>query len=144
MEFPNSTLRELWHNTFDSINDHYEMWIKDVPFLEHDSPTITDDHVRFALSMTVEDLREVELALKFRMVNGYLVIVGDYHSNVTKTKKFYEEFYHLIFGINFGDPINIPEDEEEAEKYIEKALDEFDKRMKEKLGDRYISGNKEK
>jgi len=26
----------------------------------------------------------------------------------------------LIFGINFGDPINISEDKKEAEKYIKK------------------------
>jgi hypothetical protein len=146
MEFPNSTLRELWNNTYDYLDDHYEMWIKDTPLLEHDPPTIMDDHVRYALSMTVEDMTEDESALKFRMVNGYLIIASDDEANINDTKEFYEEFYHLIFGFNFhGDHLNhIPEVETESEDYFEKTHDEFDKRMKEKLGDRYISGNKEK
>ncbi len=144
MEFTNSTLRELWNNTYDCIYEHYEMWIKDVSVFENDPPSITDDHVRYAMSMTVENMTEDELPLKFRVVNGYLVIVGDYHSGLTETKEFYEEFYHLVFGFNFDVPSNIPEDEEEAEVFIGKVHDEFNKRMKEKLGDRYISGNKEK
>lgn len=35
-------------------------------------------------------------------------------------------------------------DPPETEEYIEKTLDEFYKKMKAKLGDRYIPGNKEK
>ena len=115
MEFTNSTLRELWNNTYDCIYEHYEMWIKDVSVFENDPPSITDDHVRYAMSMTVENMTEDELPLKFRVVNGYLVIVGDYHSGLTETKEFYEEFYHLVFGFNFDVPSNIPEDEEEDE-----------------------------
>jgi len=146
MEYPNSTLRELWNNSYDCLYDHYEIWIKDVPLLENDPPSITDDHVRYAMSMTVEDMTEDELALKFRMVNGYFVMVGDYHSDFKSTKEFYEKFYHLIFGFNFvdSDVDKIPEDEADSEEYLEKVQNEFDNRMKEKLGDRYLYGNKEK
>lgn len=146
MKYPNSTLRELWNNTYDCLDSHYEMWIKDVSKHENDQPSITDDHVRYALSMTVEDMFEDEWALKFRMVNGCLVIGVDSNADFKATKEFYEEFYHLIHGFDFaGDHLDdVPEDEDESNQYFIKLQDDFDQKMKAKLGDRYIPANKEK
>mgnify|MGYP003341402932 FL=1 len=146
LEFSNMTLRELWNNTYDNLYGRYEMWIKDVPIFENDPPSITDDHIRYALSMTVEDMVEDEQELKFRQSGGWLVIACVHTNNLKQAKKFYEEFYHFIVGFGFKGNLlnNLPESESESDEYLEKLSDEFYKKMKRKLGDRYIPGNKEK
>ena len=62
---------------------------------------------------------------------------------MNQCKKFYEKFYHLIDGYDWVeyDGSSVPDDEDEAMQYLEKIQEEFDLKMKSKLGDRYINGN---
>ena len=58
--------------------------------------------------------------------------------------EFFKEFftiYHVCIWVNFNTDTGIPEDETEAEIYLTRLQEEFDDRMKEKLGDAYLPGN---
>ena len=146
MIFPDSTLRELTNNTYDYLSEDYEMWIKDPQLFDDESPKISDEFIPYIMALTVHNMSEDELPLSFRIVNGCFVIGRDNDSGFKDAKEFYEKFYHLIFGFNYGDSDAelIPEGELEAEEYIEQKHREFDEKMKSKLGDRYLPGNKSK
>lgn len=142
MFFPDSTLSELANNTFDYLMDSYEMWIKD-PQLYDDKPTLSEKFIPYIMALTVDNMVEEEMPLSFKIVNDCFVISGDKDATFKQTKQFFEKFYHLIFGFNYADSDAnlIPEDEIESEQYIDQKIVEFDKKMKNMLGDKYISGN---
>lgn len=145
MAFPNSTLRELANNTFDYFMDgQYEMWIKNPQLFEEDKSTISKEFIPYIMALTVDNIREGELPLYFKFVNGCFVIGIDNELNLNQCKEFYEKFYHLIDGFDWVeyDRSSIPDDEDEEIEYLEKIQKEFDLKMKSKLGDRYINGNK--
>ena len=53
----------------------------------------------------------------------------------------------MIYGWNYVDNDSlskIPNDESKAEEYFDLNQKKFDEKMIEKLGDRYVPGNKEK
>ena len=54
---------------------------------------------------------------------------------------FFEEFYHLATGFNYEIDTGIPKDETEAEIYLSRLQEEFDEKMKIKLGEKYLPGN---
>lgn len=147
MEFLDSTLDELRNNTYDCLSEGYEMWIKENPKFENDLPSISEDNIRYALSNVVENMTEDEIALKFRLVNNHLIISLDPDADLKMAKSFYEQFYHLIYGWDYVDNDSlskIPNDESKAEEYFDLNQKKFDEKMIEKLGDRYVPGNKEK
>jgi hypothetical protein len=82
-----------------------------------------------------------EICLKFRESENCLVVSIDTKADVIDCKEFFEAFYHLATGVNYDTYIGIPEDETEAEIYLSRLQEEFDQKMKLKLGERYLSGN---
>ena len=56
-------------------------------------------------------------------------------------KNFLRNFYHLATGFNYDTDTGIPDDETEAEMYLNRLQEEFDEKMKSKLGDNYLPGN---
>jgi hypothetical protein len=69
------------------------------------------------------------------------VVSVDSHADVIDCKEFFEEFYHLATGFNYNVNIGIPDDETEAKIYLTRLQEEFDEKMKAKLGDMYLPGN---
>jgi hypothetical protein len=84
---------------------------------------------------------EEEVCLNIKRDNGCLSVSIDRDADVIDCKEFFEEFYHLATGFNYDTDTGIPDDETEAEMYLTRLQEEFDEKMKEKLGDRYLPGN---
>ena len=47
----------------------------------------------------------------------------------------------MATGFNYDTDTGIPDDETEAEMYLTRLQDEFDEKMKNMLGDKYLPGN---
>ena len=84
---------------------------------------------------------EEEICLNFRIENNCLVVSVDGEADVIDCKEFFEEFYHLATGFNYDTDTGIPEDETEAEMYLTRLQEDFDEKIKNKLGDVYLPGN---
>ena len=93
------------------------------------------------MAVIVDTMIDEEICLKFREEQDCLVISIDTQADVIDCKEFFEEFYHLATGFNFDINTGIPEDETEAEIYLTRLQEEFDEKMKTKLGDLYLPGN---
>ncbi|WP_255458354.1 hypothetical protein [Nitrosarchaeum sp. AC2] len=93
------------------------------------------------MAVLVDTMIDEEICLKFREENNYLVVSVDSQTDVIDCKEFFEEFYHLATGFNYDVNTGIPDDETEAEMYLTRLQEEFDLKMKEKLGEKYLPGN---
>jgi hypothetical protein len=93
------------------------------------------------MAVIVDTMIEEEVCLNFRIENNCLVATIDTKTDVIDCKEFFEEFYHLATGFNYDIDTGIPDDETEAEIYLTRLQEEFDEKMKNKLGDKYLPGN---
>jgi len=75
--------------------------------------------------------------------HNFLVVSIDTKTDVIDCKEFFEEFYHLATGFNYDIDTGIPDDETEAEIYLTRLQEEFDEKMKSKLGGKYLPGNED-
>ncbi|WP_316505087.1 hypothetical protein [Nitrosopumilus sp.] len=82
-----------------------------------------------------------EICLNFKIENDCMAMSIDAEADIIDCKEFFEEFYHLATGFNYDIDTGIPSDEIEAEMYLERLQEEFDEKMKSKLGDSYLPGN---
>ena len=133
---PDSVIRDLVVRTFDNFFDGYELWISNKGHGKLDSK-----YVAYLMSVMADVMIEEEVCLNFRMDSGCLVVRIDEKADVIDCKEFFEEFYHLATGFNFDTDTGIPDDETEAEMYLTRLQEEFDVRMKNMLGDKYLPGN---
>jgi predicted aldo/keto reductase-like oxidoreductase len=93
------------------------------------------------MAVMADVMLEEEVCLNFRKNSEFLVVSIDSKADVIDCKEFFEEFYHLATGFNYDIDTGIPDDETEAEMYLTRLQEEFDEKMKNNLGDKYLPGN---
>jgi len=133
---PDSDIRDMLVKTFDNFLDSNELWIANKR-----QGKLENQYVPYLMAVIVDTMIEEEVCLNFRIENDCLVISIDTKTDVIDCKEFFEEFYHLATGFNYDIDTGIPDDETEAEIYLARLQEEFDEKMKFKLGDKYLSGN---
>jgi hypothetical protein len=136
LSYPDSDIRDLTVRTFDHLSDGDELWISNKGL-----GTLEEQYIPYIMSVLVDTMIEEEVCLNFRIENNFLVMSVDTKADVIDCKEFFEEFYHLATGFNYDIDTGIPEDETEAEIYLTRLQEEFDEKMKNKLGDKYMPGN---
>lgn len=134
--FLDSEIRDTVVRTFDHMIDGKELWISNV-----NNRKIDEKHVPYLMAIMADVMIEEEICLNFRIENECLVVSIDSDADVIDCKEFFEEFYHLATGFNYNEDTGIPQDETEAEIYLTRLQEEFDERMKNILGDKYLPGN---
>jgi len=114
---PDASLRELANNTYDNLDANYSMWIKNIQLYETDNVELDLKLIPYIMSITVDNMHEDGVPLKFSFKQKHFVIAIDHKSNSKKCKAFYEKFYHLTYGYNYPDfkssDYNMPEAIEE-------------------------------
>ena len=136
LAYPDSDIRDVTVKTFDYLSDGYELWIANKG---HGS--LEEQYVPYLMAAMVDTMIDEEICLNFRTENNFLVISVDTKADVIDCKEFFEEFYHLATGFNYDVDTGIPDDETEAEIYLTRLQEEFDEKMKLKLGNKYLDGN---
>ena len=134
--YPDSDIRDMVVRTFDHMMDGEELWIANPGKRE-----LEDKHIPYLMAVMADVMIEEEICLNFRVENKCLVVSVDGEADVIDCKEFFEEFYHLATGFNYETDTGIPEDETEAEMYLTRLQEDFDEKMKNKLGDVYLPGN---
>ncbi len=134
--YRDSEIRDVIKKTFDHLTDGYELRITG-----RGQDGLEQRHVPYLMAVTADVMIEDETGLNFRMEDDCLVMSVDLRADVIDCKEFFEEFYHLATGFNYDADTGVPEDETEAEIYLTRLQEEFDQKMKLKLGDRYLPGN---
>ncbi len=133
---PDSDIQEMIVRTFDHLADGKELWIANKA-----KGSLDEQYVAYLMAVIVDTMIEEEVCLNFRIENNCLVTTIDTKTDVIDCKEFFEEFYHLATGFNYDIDTGIPDDETEAEIYLTRLQEEFDEKMKSKLGDKYLPGN---
>ncbi len=136
MSYPDSDIRDMVIKTFDNFSDGDELWIANKGQSELEA-----QYVAYLMAVIVDIMLEEEICLNFRIDNNFLIVSLDTKTDVIDCKEFFEEFYHLATGFNYDIDTGIPNDETEAEIYLTRLQEEFDEKMKFKLGDKYLPGN---
>ncbi len=134
--FPDSDIRDMIKRIIDYFEDDYELWIA-----SKGQGKLEQKHVPYLMAVMVDAMIDEEICLNFRIENDCLVISLDKNADVIDCKEFFEEFYHLATGFNYDVDTGIPDDETEAEMYLIRLQEEFDEKMKLKLGDKYLTEN---
>ena len=136
LAYPDSDIRDLSVRTLDYLLDDHELWIAN-----KGQDRLEERYIPYLMTVLVDTMIDEEICLNFRIKNNFLVISEDAKADVIDCKEFFEEFYHLATGFNYDTDTGIPDDETEAEIYLSRLQDEFDEKMKIKLGDKYLPGN---
>ncbi len=136
LAYPDSDIRDVTVKTFDYLSDGYELWIANKGHAR-----LEEQYVPYLMAVMVDTMIDEEICLNFRIENNFLVMSVDTKADVIDCKEFFEEFYHLATGFNYDENTGIPDDETEAEIYLTRLQEEFDEKMKLKLGDKYLDGN---
>ncbi|MFQ5496539.1 MAG: hypothetical protein ACE5DU_01490 [Nitrosopumilus sp.] len=136
LAFRNSEIRDITVKTFDNLVEGMELWITN-----KEQAKLEKKFTPYLMAVMADIMIDEEISLNFRRDENCLVVSMDSDADVIDCKEFFEEFYHLATGFNFDIDTGIPDDETEAEIYLTRLQEEFDNRMKEKLGDAYLSGN---
>ena len=133
---PDSYIRDVIVRTFDNLLDNEQLWIANKGEIRLD-----EQHIAYLMAVITDVMIEEEVCLNFRIDENCLVVSIDRDADVIDCKEFFEEFYHLATGFNYDTNTGIPEDETEAEMYLTRLQEEFDEKMKSKLGDKYLPAN---
>ena len=133
---PDSYIRDVVVRTFDNLLDNEQLWIANKGEIKLD-----EQHIAYLMAVITDVMIEEEVCLNFRIDEDCLVVSIDRDADVIDCKEFFEEFYHLATGFNYDTDTGIPEDETEAEMYLTRLQEEFDEKMKSKLGDKYLPAN---
>jgi len=133
---PDSYIRDVIVRTFDNLLDNEQLWIANKGEIRLD-----EQHIAYLMAVITDVMIEEEVCLNFRIDEDCLVVSIDRDADVIDCKEFFEEFYHLATGFNYNTDTGIPDDETEAEMYLTRLQEEFDEKMKSKLGDKYLPAN---
>ncbi len=131
-----SEIRDTIVRTFDHFLDGEELYISN-----KGQSKLDEKYHTYLMAVMADIMLEEEVCLNFRKDSDCLVVSIDSKADVIDCKEFFEEFYHLATGFNYDTDTGIPEDETEAEMYLIRLQEEFDEKMKNNLGDRYLPGN---
>ena len=134
--YPNSSIRDVTVKTFDHFADGYELWI-----VNNNQNKIKSEFIPYVMAVMADIMIDEEICLNFDIKDEYLIVSVDTDADVIDCKEFFENFYHLATGFNYDADTGIPNDENEAEIYLNRLQEEFDEKMKSKLGDKYLPGN---
>jgi len=134
--YPDSDIRDVIVRTFDYLLDGHELWIAN-----KGQGRLDEKYIPYLMAVIVDTMIEEEVCMNFRIDNNCLVTSINDKADVIDCKEFFEEFYHLATGFNFDTDTGIPDDETEAEIYLTRLQEEFDEKMKSKLGEKYLPGN---
>ena len=136
LAYPDSDIRDLAVRTLDYLLDDHELWIAN-----KGQDRLEERYIPYLMTVLVDTMIDEEICLNFRIENNFLVISEDAKADVIDCKEFFEEFYHLATGFNYDVDTGIPDDETESEIYLTRLQEEFDEKMRFKLGDKYLPGN---
>ena len=136
MLYADSDIRDIIFKILGYFEDSFELWIA-----SKGQGKLDKKHVAYLMAVIVDAMISEEICLNFRIENDCLVVTIDTKADVIDCKEFFEEFYHLATGFNYDIDTGIPDDETEAEMYLTRLQEEFDEKMKLKLGDKYLSEN---
>jgi hypothetical protein len=131
-----SDVRDVTVRTFDNLLEGDELWVS-----SKGTKSLDTEHIPYLMALIVDTMIEEEVCLNLRIDKKCLVIAIDRDADVIDCKEFFEEFYHLATGFNYDTDTGIPDDETEAEMYLTRLQEEFDEKMKNILGDKYLPGN---
>jgi hypothetical protein len=131
-----SEIRDTIVRTFDHFLDGEELYISN-----KGQSKLDEKYRTYLMAVMADVMLEEEVCLNFRKDNDCLVVSIDSKADVIDCKEFFEEFYHLATGFNYDVDTGIPADETEAELYLTRLQEEFDEKMKNNLGDKYLPGN---
>ena len=131
-----SDVRDVTVRTFDNLLDGDELWVS-----SKGTKSLDKKHTPYLMAVIADTMIEEEVCLNLKMDRNFLVVSIDRDADVIDCKEFFEEFYHLVTGFNYDTDTGIPDDETEAEMYLTRLQDEFDEKMKNILGDKYLPGN---
>ena len=134
--FPDSYIRDVVVKNFDYMIDGKELWVANKGKI-----ILDEQYFAYLMAVITDVMIEEEVCLNFRIEKNCLVTTIDRDADVIDCKEFFEEFYHLATGFNYDTDTGIPEDETEAEMYLTRLQEEFNEKMKDKLGDRYLPEN---
>ena len=134
--FLGSEIRDTVVKTFDNLYDGFELWIT---IKSEDG--LKKQYFPYLMAVLVDVMIDEEICLNFTQSNSCLIVSIDTKADVIDCKEFFEAFYHLATGFNYDIDTGIPTDETEAEIYLKRLQEEFDEKMKTKLGDKYLPGN---
>lgn len=100
MTWKGTDLRSLMNNIYDYLEVGYEMWVKETPELENDPPKISNEDMRYVISLQAYNFDDDMIALDCRIVSGWLVISLDFDATFDEERRFfvefgYEEYYML-------------------------------------------------
>jgi hypothetical protein len=145
---PMWTNREIWE--FEQINENLTfdaVYAKPGSFESWKSKLAhPDSDIREMVVRTFDDFldgNELWIANKNegKLDEKYVAYLMSVMADVMIEEEICLEFYHLATGFNFDTDTGIPDDETEAEMYLTRLQEEFDEKMKDKLGDKYMPGN---
>jgi len=131
-----SDVRDVTVRTFDNLLEGDELWVS-----SKGTKSLDKKYTPYLMAVIADTMIEEEVCLNLKMDKNFLVISIDRDADVIDCKEFFEEFYHLATGFNYDTDTGIPDDETEAEMYLTRLQDEFDEKMKNILGDKYLPGN---
>lgn len=131
-------IREAIIENFDQMTEGHELIISDSG---KSGQSLNENHIPYLMALIVDLMIDEEITLSFKMDEKCLKVAIDFDADVIDCKEFFEEFYHLATGVNYDIDTGIPEDETEAEIYLTRLQEDFDERMKTKLGEVYLPGN---
>ena len=134
--FLGSEVRDTVVKTFDNLYDGLELWIT-----IKNEDGLKEQYFPYLMAVLVDVMIDEEICLNFKQSNNCLIVSIDTKADVIDCKEFFEAFYHLATGFNYDIDTGIPIDETEAEMYLKRLQEEFDEKMKTKLGDKYLPGN---
>ena len=134
--FLGSEVRDTVVKTFDNLYDGLELWIT-----IKNEEGLKEQYFPYLMAVLVDVMIDEEICLNFKQSNNCLIVSIDTKADVIDCKEFFEAFYHLATGFNYDVDTRIPTDETEAEIYLKRLQEEFDEKMKTKLGDKYLPGN---
>ena len=135
-QYLNSNIRDTVVKTVDYLLDGNELWVANNGEKELDVK-----YIPYVMATLADMMIDEEICLNFRLDNNCLVASIDTKADVIDCKEFFEEFYHLATGFNYDIDTGIPDDETEAEMYLTRLQEDFDEKMKAKLGENYLPGN---
>ena len=133
--FPNSDIRDTVVKNFSYLEDQKMI------IANKGEKCLREGYFAYVMAVLTDLMIDEEIPLIYRQQNNCLSVAIDENADIIDCKEFFEEFYHLSTGFNYEIDAGIPKDETEAEIYLSRLQEEFDEKMKIKLGEKYLPGN---
>ncbi|WP_299290461.1 hypothetical protein [Nitrosopumilus sp.] len=134
--YKDSVLRDTVVRSFDHLSEGCRLLVAN-----KGKEKIEENHIPYLMGVFADMMIDEEICLNFDLENDCFSVEIDSDADIIDCKEFFEEFYHLATGFNYDIDTGIPEDETEAEMYLTRLQEEFDEKMLDKLGDKYLPGN---